>query len=57
MVEGEMLIGEGNLDGGFAELRAAVKDEDALRYDETTGMVDSRAPLPWCEPYAGEPLC
>jgi hypothetical protein len=25
MVEGEMLIGEGNLDGGFAELRAAVK--------------------------------
>src|SRR6202045_2185027 len=39
MVEGEMLIGEGNLDGGFAELRAAVKDEDALRYDEPPGWL------------------
>jgi hypothetical protein len=39
MVEGEMLIGEGNLDGGFAELRAAAKDEDALRYDEPPGWL------------------
>jgi hypothetical protein len=39
MVEGEMLISEGNLDGGFAELRAAVKDEDALRYDERPGWL------------------
>jgi hypothetical protein len=39
MVEGEILIGEGNLDGGFAELRAAVKDEDALRYDEPPGWL------------------
>lgn len=39
MVEGEILIREGNLDGGFGELRAAVKDEDALRYDEPPGWL------------------
>ena len=39
MVEGEILIREGNLDGGFGELRAAVKDEDALRYDEPAGWL------------------
>jgi hypothetical protein len=39
MLEGEMLIREGNLDGGLAELRAAVKDEDALRYDEPPGWL------------------
>jgi hypothetical protein len=37
MLEGEMLIREGNLDEGFAELRAAVKDEDTLHYDEPPG--------------------
>jgi hypothetical protein len=34
-----MLIREGNLDGGFAELRAAVQDEDLLRYDEPPGWL------------------
>src|SRR6202011_215798 len=39
MLEGEMLIREGNLDGGFAELRAAIEDEDALHYDEPPGWL------------------
>jgi tetratricopeptide (TPR) repeat protein len=39
MLEGEILIREGNLDGGFAELHAAVRDEDALRYDEPPGWL------------------
>ena len=39
MVEGEILIREGKLDEGFAALRAAVKQEDALRYDEPPGWL------------------
>lgn len=39
MVEGEILVREGKLDDGFAALRAAVKEEDALRYDEPPGWV------------------
>ncbi len=34
MTEGEILIGENKLDAGIAELRAAIKLEDALNYDE-----------------------
>ena len=34
MIEGELLIAEGKLDPGFDELRAALKLEDALKYDE-----------------------
>jgi len=39
MVEGEILIREGKLDEGFAELRAATKQEDALKYDEPPGWL------------------
>lgn len=39
MVEGEILIREGSLDQGFTALRAAVKAEDALRYDEPPGWL------------------
>lgn len=39
MVEGEILVREGKLDAGFAALRAAVKAEDALRYDEPPGWI------------------
>jgi tetratricopeptide (TPR) repeat protein len=39
MVEGEILIREGNDDAGFNELRAAVKAEDALKYDEPPGWM------------------
>jgi tetratricopeptide (TPR) repeat protein len=39
MVEGEILIREGHLDKGFAELRAAVAKEDGLRYDEPPGWL------------------
>jgi tetratricopeptide (TPR) repeat protein len=34
MLEGEILVREGKLDKGLAQLRAAVKAEDVLRYDE-----------------------
>ncbi|MEY2564876.1 MAG: hypothetical protein QOH88_3069 [Verrucomicrobiota bacterium] len=34
MLEGEILVAERNVDAGVAELQAAVKEEDALRYDE-----------------------
>jgi tetratricopeptide (TPR) repeat protein len=34
MLEGEILVAEGNVDGGVAELQTAVKEEDALKYDE-----------------------
>ena len=39
MVEGEILVREGRLDEGFAALRAAVRAEDALRYDEPPGWL------------------
>src|SRR4029450_10259834 len=34
MIEGELLIAEGKLDPGLDELHAALKLEDALKYDE-----------------------
>jgi hypothetical protein len=34
MLEGEILVAERNIDGGVAELQMAVKEEDALKYDE-----------------------
>ena len=34
MLEGEILVAEGNVDGGLMELRAALELEDALKYDE-----------------------
>jgi hypothetical protein len=39
MLEGEILIREGNLEVGIAELRSVVKNEDALRYDEPPGCL------------------
>ena len=34
MLEGEILIAEGQVDSGLAELQTAVREEDALKYDE-----------------------
>jgi tetratricopeptide (TPR) repeat protein len=34
MLEGEILVAEGNVDEGQAELQTAVKEEDALNYNE-----------------------
>ncbi|HEX8897461.1 MAG TPA: hypothetical protein VF751_02090, partial [Chthoniobacterales bacterium] len=34
MLEGEILVAEKNVDAGIAELQTAVKEEDALKYDE-----------------------
>jgi tetratricopeptide (TPR) repeat protein len=34
MLEGEILVAEKNIDAGVAELQTAVKEEDALKYDE-----------------------
>ena len=34
MLEGEILVAEGNVDAGVTELQTAVKEEDALKYDE-----------------------
>src|SRR5215831_17053140 len=34
MVEGEILVAEGKTDSGIEKLRAAIKKEDALKYDE-----------------------
>jgi len=39
MVEGEILVREGKVDEGLAQLRAAVKAEDALHYDEPPGWI------------------
>ncbi len=39
MLEGEILIREGKLEEGLAQLRAAIKAEDALKYDEPPGWV------------------
>jgi tetratricopeptide (TPR) repeat protein len=39
MVEGEILIRENKLDAGVAELREAIKLEDALHYDEPPGWL------------------
>jgi tetratricopeptide (TPR) repeat protein len=34
MLEGEILVAEKSVDAGIAELQTAVKEEDALKYDE-----------------------
>ncbi len=39
MLEGEILIREGKLDAGLAQLRVAIKAEDALKYDEPPGWI------------------
>jgi tetratricopeptide (TPR) repeat protein len=39
MVDGEILYREGKVDGGLAQLRTAVKAEDALHYDEPPGWI------------------
>jgi tetratricopeptide (TPR) repeat protein len=39
MVEGEILIAEGNIDSGIEQLRAAIQKEDALKYDEPPGWL------------------
>jgi tetratricopeptide (TPR) repeat protein len=39
MVEGEILIAEGRIDSGIEQLRAAIKKEDALKYDEPPGWL------------------
>jgi tetratricopeptide (TPR) repeat protein len=39
MLNGEILVREGDLDGGLAQLREAVAAEDALNYDEPPGWI------------------
>ena len=39
MVEGEILVAEGKIDSGIEHLRAAIKNEDALKYDEPPGWL------------------
>lgn len=39
MLEGEILIREGQIEAGLAQLRAAVELEDQLRYDEPPGWM------------------
>ena len=39
MVEGEILVAEGRIDDGVAQLRAGVAVEDALKYDEPPGWL------------------
>ena len=39
MVEGEILIVEGKIDSGIDQLRAGIKNEDALKYDEPPGWL------------------
>ena len=39
MVEGEILVAEGKTESGIEQLRAAIKMEDALKYDEPPGWL------------------
>jgi len=39
MLEGEILIGEKRTEEGFAQLRAAIAEEDKLKYDEPPGWL------------------
>ena len=39
MVEGEILVAEGKIDSGIEQLRAAIKKEDVLKYDEPPGWL------------------
>jgi len=46
MVEGEILLREDKLDAGLTELRAAVKVDDGLKYDEPPAwLIPARHPL------------
>jgi tetratricopeptide (TPR) repeat protein len=39
MVEGEILVAEDKIESGIEQLRAAIKKEDALKYDEPPGWL------------------
>ena len=39
MVEGEILVAEGKIDSGIEQLRNAIQNEDALKYDEPPGWL------------------
>ncbi len=39
MLEGEILVREGKIDAGVAQLREAIKAEDVLKYDEPPGWI------------------
>ena len=39
MIEGEILVAEGKTESGIEQLRAAVKKEDVLKYDEPPGWL------------------
>jgi len=39
MIEGEVLVAEGKIESGIEQLRAAIKMEDALKYDEPPGWL------------------
>jgi tetratricopeptide (TPR) repeat protein len=39
MLEGEILVREGKVDAGVAQLREAIKAEDVLKYDEPPGWI------------------
>jgi tetratricopeptide (TPR) repeat protein len=39
MIEGEILVAEDKIDGGIEQLRAAIKKEDGLKYDEPPGWL------------------
>ena len=39
MIEGEVLVAEGNIESGIEQLRATIKMEDALKYDEPPGWL------------------
>jgi tetratricopeptide (TPR) repeat protein len=39
MVEGEILVAEGKINRGIEQLRAAIKKEDVLKYDEPPGWL------------------
>jgi tetratricopeptide (TPR) repeat protein len=39
MVEGEILVAEGKIESGIERLRAAIKKEDGLKYDEPPGWL------------------
>jgi tetratricopeptide (TPR) repeat protein len=39
MVEGEILVAEGKIESGIEQLHAAIKNEEALKYDEPPGWL------------------
>ena len=56
MTEGEILIRENKLDAGIAELREAIKLEDALKYDEPPGWLIPGPPFVRRDPHAERPF-